>query len=83
MPRPSATCTLKAAVSLEAVAASASRGLLQPQHPAAALGIELVQDPGTCPRHAVSPVPLFDSAGTLAYLRRAFSAEMRQNPREP
>ena len=26
----------------------------QPQHPAAALGIELVQDPGTRPRHAVS-----------------------------
>ena len=55
----------------------------QPQHPAAALGIEQVQDPGTRPRHAVSPVALFDSAGTLAYLRRAFPAEMRQNPRGP
>jgi hypothetical protein len=39
--------------------------------------IELVQDPGTRPRHAVSPVALFDSVGTLAYLRRAFPAEMR------
>jgi hypothetical protein len=28
----------------------------QPQHPSAALGIELMQDPVTCPRHAVSVV---------------------------
>ena len=26
----------------------------QPQHPAAALGVELIEDPGACPRHAVS-----------------------------
>jgi hypothetical protein len=55
----------------------------QPEHPAAALGIELIQDPGTRPRHAVRHLRLFDSAGTLAYLRRAFPAEMRQNPRAP
>jgi hypothetical protein len=52
----------------------------QPQHPAAAFGIELIQDPGTRPRHAVSPVPLFDSAGTLAYLRRAFFGRNAAKP---
>jgi len=48
----------------------------QPEHPAATLGLELLQDPGTCRRHRS---PTFDRSATLPYLRRAFWSEMRRN----
>ena len=41
----------------------------QPEHPAAAFGIELLHDPGAYSRH----LPSFDRLPTLPYLPRAFS----------
>ena len=52
----------------------------QPQHPAAALGVELVAG-SRCVPPAISP--RLTGQDTLPYLRRAFPAEMRQNPRVP
>jgi len=48
----------------------------QPQHPASALSVELLQYPGSRPRH----LPSFDRPATLPYLRRAFWAQLRPNP---